>query len=101
MRGGIPDLRRNYVGSGYSIPTTTNFPPTSSTNSSSSQKLKNQQQQPLDDGINGNATGEETDQPVKDNFSNYQLIDYLIWRNRELEQELCEIRQRLSQYEKC
>nr|AAW24829.1 SJCHGC03219 protein [Schistosoma japonicum] len=37
--------------------------------------------------------------PLNGNFSNYQLIDYLIWRNRELEQELHETQNRLSQYE--
>ncbi|CAH8607162.1 unnamed protein product [Schistosoma bovis] len=38
--------------------------------------------------------------PLKGNFSNYQLIDYLIWRNRELEQKLHEAQERLSVYEK-
>ncbi|CAH8544082.1 unnamed protein product [Schistosoma turkestanicum] len=38
--------------------------------------------------------------PLKGNFSNYQLIDYLIWRNRELEQKLHETQKRLSLYEK-
>ncbi|VDP73483.1 unnamed protein product [Schistosoma mattheei] len=38
--------------------------------------------------------------PLKGNFSNYQLIDYLIWRNRELEQKLHETQERLSLYEK-
>ncbi|CAH8611910.1 unnamed protein product [Schistosoma margrebowiei] len=38
--------------------------------------------------------------PLKGNFSNYQLIDYLIWRNRELEQKLHEAQERLSLYEK-
>uniref|UniRef100_A0A094ZIG8 non-specific serine/threonine protein kinase n=1 Tax=Schistosoma haematobium TaxID=6185 RepID=A0A094ZIG8_SCHHA len=37
---------------------------------------------------------------LKGNFSNYQLIDYLIWRNRELEQKLHEAQERLSVYEK-
>ncbi|KAK4468556.1 hypothetical protein MN116_007751 [Schistosoma mekongi] len=37
--------------------------------------------------------------PLNGNFSNYQLIDYLIWRNRELEQKLRETQNRLSQYE--
>ncbi|XP_018653220.1 protein kinase [Schistosoma mansoni] len=38
--------------------------------------------------------------PLKGNFLNYQLIDYLVWRNRELEQKLHETQERLSMYEK-
>ncbi|CAH8587504.1 unnamed protein product [Heterobilharzia americana] len=37
--------------------------------------------------------------PPDNSLSSYQLIDYLIWRNQELEQKLYETRQRLSKYE--